>query len=363
MKDAYSHAVQDVLARTQFGTRTETALEPGWVVSWSNGNRNWGRFMTRPVKRGQQVSLDANQIIVYAKAREADRIASHLPAPPIDAASFEARFERGPEQFMSNPKGPEEEWIEGEESKGPHDYHSKKHSPHEGDIPPWGQAGWSEFPMADKVAYVNAYTLIENAASFSDNLNRYGTSSHVGIFPPGLQLGSDAYYVPIAAIPVRKGDQESRDRYFAYIEWLVKSLKLTFTRIEVQDKFPEGNLSETTGLHEGEVKLANNKWFTYFTDIPFRHKRLEFMNAYTVNRYYGGPEEGGWWYNAGEPLASIPFIKGYEPTQKSLEEYLRNAIGWHSQFDLGSVLGHDRFDVSAEEAFASPYPKETPRYE
>lgn len=31
-----------------------------------------------------------------------------------------------------------------------------------------------------------------------------------------------------------------------------------------------------------------------------------YMNAYHVDRAYGGPEEGGWWYNRGEPLASIP---------------------------------------------------------
>lgn len=31
-----------------------------------------------------------------------------------------------------------------------------------------------------------------------------------------------------------------------------------------------------------------------------------YVNAYAVNRSYGGPEEGGWWYNSGSPLASIP---------------------------------------------------------
>ena len=33
-----------------------------------------------------------------------------------------------------------------------------------------------------------------------------------------------------------------------------------------------------------------------------------YVNAYAVTRHYGGPEEGGWWYNAGEPLASIPVL-------------------------------------------------------
>jgi hypothetical protein len=32
-----------------------------------------------------------------------------------------------------------------------------------------------------------------------------------------------------------------------------------------------------------------------------------YLNVYAVTRHYGGPEEGGWWFNAGEPLASVPF--------------------------------------------------------
>ncbi len=33
-----------------------------------------------------------------------------------------------------------------------------------------------------------------------------------------------------------------------------------------------------------------------------------FVNVYAVTRNYGGPEEGGWYYNAGTPLASIPIL-------------------------------------------------------
>lgn len=31
-----------------------------------------------------------------------------------------------------------------------------------------------------------------------------------------------------------------------------------------------------------------------------------YVNAYEVSRHYGGPAEGGWWYNHYEPIASIP---------------------------------------------------------
>lgn len=33
---------------------------------------------------------------------------------------------------------------------------------------------------------------------------------------------------------------------------------------------------------------------------------LMYVNAYSITRHYGGPEEGGWWFNHRQPIASIP---------------------------------------------------------
>ena len=35
---------------------------------------------------------------------------------------------------------------------------------------------------------------------------------------------------------------------------------------------------------------------------------IMYLNAYSVTRRYGGPEEGGWYYNHREPIASIPIV-------------------------------------------------------
>jgi len=34
-----------------------------------------------------------------------------------------------------------------------------------------------------------------------------------------------------------------------------------------------------------------------------------YVNLYRVTRHKGGPEEGGWWYDRGEPKASIPLSR------------------------------------------------------
>lgn len=41
-------------------------------------------------------------------------------------------------------------------------------------------------------------------------------------------------------------------------------------------------------------------------------KTILYLNVYETDRSYGGPEEGGWWYNTGNPLGSQPFAAEIE---------------------------------------------------
>ena len=38
-----------------------------------------------------------------------------------------------------------------------------------------------------------------------------------------------------------------------------------------------------------------------------------YVNVYLVSQLYGGAEEGGWYFDAGEPLGSIPIKTEYKP--------------------------------------------------
>ena len=40
--------------------------------------------------------------------------------------------------------------------------------------------------------------------------------------------------------------------------------------------------------------------------VDVGHAVMMYMNAYTAHQHYGGPAEGGWYYNSYEPLASVP---------------------------------------------------------
>lgn len=61
------------------------------------------------------------------------------------------------------------------------------------------------------------------------------------------------------------------------------------------------------------------------------------INVYEYSRHYGGPEEGGWWYDSWECLAS------YGPFQDPVQ--LDNTLGWvEDKFELGP-RGHGRYPV------------------
>ena len=122
-----------------------------------------------------------------------------------------------------------------------------------------------------------------------------------------------------------------------------------------------------------------------------------YLNAYAVTRHYGGPEEGGWWYNSGEPLASIPIdshkVLGagheYQPTDlaegcdqcglnfnehyceevidqehlRQMEAQLKEKFDYVSEGSIYSVNGGSLLEISLEEQFAAYWPSERPRFE
>ena len=83
---------REIEKRTSYGLRKELAEEKGTVLAWSNASKTW--FVYRTVDKGEEVVLDANQILVPISPGRAERIRKCLPALPLYALSFEAK-ERG----------------------------------------------------------------------------------------------------------------------------------------------------------------------------------------------------------------------------------------------------------------------------
>lgn len=263
------------------------------------------------------------------------------------------------DRLSGSKPSPEEEWLNQPEREE-HEPDETR-SPFEGDIPPWGQTSYEGvFPMAGKVFYITAYVLLgpekasrTQAPAPTPSPVMGGEAvrlTTVGKMPPG-EFGPDFTYYPFAAIPVRHEDRAEGGEIVDYLVELIEELGL-YGKILIEAKFPSGD----------EVRLQGGRWFPIYIE-PKEFGGISFLNAYNENRIYGGSEEGGWWYDAGDPVASVPFRSEDSESELEWEAYLKEKVAWTSEHDTSSVLGHDVFRLYHEDFFAMPYPEETPHYE
>ena len=91
--------------------------------------------------------------------------------------------------------------------------------------------------------------------------------------------------------------------------------------------------------------------------------------VYEINRQYGGPEEGGWWYDAGE-LARIVRVYCSEEAARAycrrLNDRLKSrTIGPNTERrELSSVLSEGEYHAEVwEDTAPASYPDGRPHYE
>jgi len=103
---------------------------------------------------------------------------------------------------------------------------------------------------------------------------------------------------------------------------------------------------------------------------------MQSVAVYLTQRLYGGPEEGGWWYDAGE-LCTDPALTGFRRhlpdghedrvRRMSMEVQAHLDRDWntgdHARL-ISSVLSAGRFEAHVHDGWAPlAFPDERPRYE
>ena len=86
-----------------------------------------------------------------------------------------------------------------------------------------------------------------------------------------------------------------------------------------------------------------------------------FVSVYCVTRHYGGPEEGGWWYNRYDLETSLPIAwKG--PSADECELFLRRVYG-DGEGNIYSVSGGHQYEYVREYERGQHQTKGRPHYE
>ena len=102
-----------------------------------------------------------------------------------------------------------------------------------------------------------------------------------------------------------------------------------------------------------------------------------FVAVYMVDRAYGGPEEGGWWYDCGELITDADLLKENGialPTAYSEESLAERAVGYANHLlnntlnvgrrEISSVISTGRYMAMVfENELPHHFPTVRPRYE
>ena len=98
-----------------------------------------------------------------------------------------------------------------------------------------------------------------------------------------------------------------------------------------------------------------------------------FIHKHNVAQAYGGPEEGGWWYDTGVPDEDWNVLRCAFDNEdmayavcRALNEYERERAKKEEQYEYTSMLSRhsDHYAYSVEDnPFMEPYPKVRPHYE
>lgn len=101
--------------------------------------------------------------------------------------------------------------------------------------------------------------------------------------------------------------------------------------------------------------------------------KVIWVNAYRASRHYGGPEEGGWWYDWNTCIASMPVsTDGIDVHERCdlIKAWMKEALGWepdsyeHAHGGARfTANGHSDFVVHVESKRAADETKERPFYE
>lgn len=86
------------------------------------------------------------------------------------------------------------------------------------------------------------------------------------------------------------------------------------------------------------------------------------VNVYLEDRAYGGPEEGGWWYDCASIEESIMCFSE-EKARVKYEEKLKEIAEWNEgRRPISSVLSEGMYIVKLEQHEGESYPKNRPYY-
>lgn len=115
-------------------------------------------------------------------------------------------------------------------------------------------------------------------------------------------------------------------------------------------------------INEFEERLNQHVQDEQYSDII--NVKYNFMSIYSTTRHYGGPEEGGWWYNLDILEYTVPICRdaGLELLY-TIYLYLCKVAVMKTEGNIYSINGGIEYYVDLEHKQGESENKERPHYE
>lgn len=102
-------------------------------------------------------------------------------------------------------------------------------------------------------------------------------------------------------------------------------------------------------------------WINQYNLSKEWDEEVRCVNVYETWLSYGGPEEGGWWYEEGNPEACHHVFSKKQAIKRAIE--LSQEYDLANQPDIHDVLTQTAIDIRFSEQTATAYPSSRPHYE
>lgn len=126
-------------------------------------------------------------------------------------------------------------------------------------------------------------------------------------------------------------------------------------------------LDQTFQLSNG-IDATKREWYQaarryiqrYQAYVEVYEQEPTMVNYYNTWVGYGGPEEGGWYYECGEPVRTHCVFSKKQAIREAIDYYFQ-ALSDHEDEEKDSY-GWRNFSVEYDTEYAKPYPTERPYY-
>jgi len=105
-------------------------------------------------------------------------------------------------------------------------------------------------------------------------------------------------------------------------------------------------------------KEADQKFIEYVCQHTY-------VNTYECNQAYGGSEEGGWWFDIGDPVESVYFEYRYEAEEAfpKIEARWKRLNEIEGRRETSSVSCDGYYETYYGKDYAKSFPNKKPSYE